>query len=168
MPTAIQLQFSLRFGSVNTIDVDSFRIQCASGECEFNSHSNRIKCEKALKDKIVAIMLFVQSHWSPDTKLIVVPASKWQNHFLSGYMYSYWFSFQISCCCRVIQVRFLSAIQNASSDLEAVHTKHIIQPSLSPPTPLSCERILCTYSHGLDSFRSGVTESHNFRHFPSW
>ena len=49
---ACQQQFSYNlvsnFGSVNTIDVDSIRIQCASGECEFNSHLNRIKCEKAL------------------------------------------------------------------------------------------------------------------------
>ena len=50
---ASQQQFSynsvIKFGSVNTIDVDSVRIRCASGECEFNSHSNRIQCEKALK-----------------------------------------------------------------------------------------------------------------------
>ena len=37
----------INFGSVNMIDVDSIRIQCASGECKFNSHSNRIQCEKA-------------------------------------------------------------------------------------------------------------------------
>ena len=35
--------------SVNEIDVDSIRIRCASGECEFNSHSNRIKCERTFK-----------------------------------------------------------------------------------------------------------------------
>ena len=49
---ACQQQFSynlvLKFGSVNTIDVNSIHIPCALGECEFNSHSNRIKCEKAL------------------------------------------------------------------------------------------------------------------------
>ena len=49
---ACQQQFSynlvLKFGSVNTIDVDSIHIPCTLGECEFNSHSNRIKCEKAL------------------------------------------------------------------------------------------------------------------------
>ena len=37
------------FGSMNAIDVDLIRIRCVSGECEFNSHSNRIKCERALK-----------------------------------------------------------------------------------------------------------------------
>ena len=40
------------FGSVNTINVDSIRIQCASGECEFNLHSNRIKCEKAFRNLV--------------------------------------------------------------------------------------------------------------------
>ena len=49
MPAAIQLQFGYKFVSVNTIDADSIRIRCASGECEFNSHSNRIKCEKAFR-----------------------------------------------------------------------------------------------------------------------
>ena len=48
---ACQQQFSynsvINFGSVNAINVDSIRIRCASGECEFNSHSNRIQCEKA-------------------------------------------------------------------------------------------------------------------------
>ena len=39
----------IKFGSVNAIDVDSIRIRCASGKCEFNSHSNRIKCEKAFR-----------------------------------------------------------------------------------------------------------------------
>ena len=46
---ACQQQFSynsvINFGSVNAIDVDSIRIQCASGESKFNSHSNRIQCE---------------------------------------------------------------------------------------------------------------------------
>ena len=37
----------LKFGSVNVIDVDSICIQCALGECELNSHSKQIKCEKA-------------------------------------------------------------------------------------------------------------------------
>ena len=46
MPTAIQLV--LKFGSVNTINVDLIHIRCPLGECEFNSHSNGIKCEKAL------------------------------------------------------------------------------------------------------------------------
>ena len=50
---ASQQQFSynsvIKLGSVNAIDVDSICIQCTSGECEFNSHSNRIQCEKALK-----------------------------------------------------------------------------------------------------------------------
>ena len=49
---ACQQQFSynlvINFGSVNAIDVDSIRIRCTSGECKFNSHSNRIQCEKAL------------------------------------------------------------------------------------------------------------------------
>ena len=47
-----QQQFSynsvIKFGSVNVIDVDSIRIRYTSGECEFNSHSNRIQCEKVL------------------------------------------------------------------------------------------------------------------------
>ena len=50
---ACQQQFSynlfINFGSVHAIDVDSIRIRCASGECEFNSHSNRIQCEKAFR-----------------------------------------------------------------------------------------------------------------------
>ena len=37
------------FGSVNAIDVNWTRIWCTSGECEFTSHSNRIKCEKAFR-----------------------------------------------------------------------------------------------------------------------
>ena len=45
---SVTIQFQ-NFGSVNAIDVDWIRIQCASGECEFNSHSNRIKCEKAYR-----------------------------------------------------------------------------------------------------------------------
>ena len=44
---AYQQQFSynsvLNFGSVNAIDVDSICIRCASGVCEFNLHSNRMK-----------------------------------------------------------------------------------------------------------------------------
>ena len=48
---ARQQQFS--YNSVSkcwqtTINVDSIRIRCASGECKFNSHSNRIKCERPL------------------------------------------------------------------------------------------------------------------------
>ena len=54
---ARQQQFSYnsvsKFGSVNTIDVDSIRIQCASGECEFNSYLNQIKCEKAFSFKTI-------------------------------------------------------------------------------------------------------------------
>ena len=38
----------LKFGSVNAIDVDSIRIQCALSECKFSSHSNRIQCERPL------------------------------------------------------------------------------------------------------------------------
>ena len=53
MGVANQQQFGYnsvsKFGSVNAIDVDSICIQCSSGECEFNLHSNRIKCEKALR-----------------------------------------------------------------------------------------------------------------------
>ena len=50
---ALQQQFSynsvIKFGSVNATDVlDSISIRCASSECEFNSHSNRIQCEKVL------------------------------------------------------------------------------------------------------------------------
>ena len=67
----------------------------------------------------------------------------------------------------VVQVWFLSAIQNANSDLEAVQTKHITQPSLSPPTPLSCERIFCTYIPVGWTVSEVVSESHNFRHFHS-
>ena len=37
------------FGSVNAIDVDSIRIRCASGECEFNSYSNRRKCGRTFR-----------------------------------------------------------------------------------------------------------------------
>ena len=46
--TRIQQQFQFqKFSSVNVIDVDLICIQCASSVCEFNSHSNRIKCERA-------------------------------------------------------------------------------------------------------------------------
>ena len=48
---ACQQQFSynsvIKFGSMNAINVDSICIRCTSGECEFNSHSNRIQREKA-------------------------------------------------------------------------------------------------------------------------
>ena len=48
---ACQQKFSytsvIKFGNVNTIDVDSIHIQCTLGECEFNSHSKRIQGEKA-------------------------------------------------------------------------------------------------------------------------
>ena len=52
-----QQQFSYNliffyFGNVNAIDVDSIRIQCTLGVCEFNSHSNRIKCEKAFSAQV--------------------------------------------------------------------------------------------------------------------
>ena len=52
---ASQQQFSynsvIKFGSVNAIDVDSIRIQTESSvkRPRFNSHSNRIQCEKASK-----------------------------------------------------------------------------------------------------------------------
>ena len=50
---ACQQQFSynlfINFGGVNAINVDSIRIWCALGECEFNLHSNRIQCEKAFR-----------------------------------------------------------------------------------------------------------------------
>ena len=36
-------------GSVNTIDGDSIHIRCTLGVCKFNSYSNEIKCEKALR-----------------------------------------------------------------------------------------------------------------------
>ena len=49
---ARQQQFSynsvVKSGSVSATNVDSIRIRCVFGECEFNSHSNRIQCEKTL------------------------------------------------------------------------------------------------------------------------
>ena len=52
------------FGSVNAIDVDSICIQCASGECKFNSHLNQIKCEKALSLLATSfIVLILEALW---------------------------------------------------------------------------------------------------------
>ena len=42
-PVTIQFQ---NFRSVNAIDVDSIRIRCALGECEFNSHSTKSSVKK--------------------------------------------------------------------------------------------------------------------------
>ena len=56
--------------------MDSIRIQCASAECEFNSHSNRIQCEKALTE-----------HWS---LLVLSDAQKHLPHLLI--FLSYFFS----------------------------------------------------------------------------
>ena len=50
----------IKFGSVNTINVDSIRIRCASGECELNSHSNRIQCEKAFNSCPLVCMCYTR------------------------------------------------------------------------------------------------------------
>ena len=62
---ACQEQFSynlvINFGSVNVINVDSICIRCATGECKFSSHSNRIQCEKALRFSCLSHLFYAQS-----------------------------------------------------------------------------------------------------------
>ena len=69
-PTAIH--WFQNFGSVNMIGVESIRIRCTSGECEFNSYSNRIKCEKAFIIKFMKNCKFGETR----IQIIAVPITK--------------------------------------------------------------------------------------------
>ena len=58
---SVTIQFQ-NFDSVNAIDVDTIRIRCTSGECEFNLHSNQIKCEKALVQKGLKVLHLLKAY----------------------------------------------------------------------------------------------------------